>query len=455
MSGVREPAVAGRFYPADPDELRATVRRLLGTSSSAATPEAPPKGIIAPHAGYVYSGPIAGSAYSALQGLRGRIRRVILFGPAHYVRLHGMALPSADVFQTPLGAVPIDRAAAEHVLALPYVVVNDAAHAREHSLEVHVPFLQEVLGDFQVVPLAVGEVTPEEISTVIELLWGGEETLLVVSSDLSHFHDYQTAVRVDAETSHLIEALRVDELTGERCCGFRPIGGLLEAARHHGLRVRTLDLRNSGDTAGPRDRVVGYGAFVLEDARTELAAGHRQILLEVAEKSIEGALEDGREIPVTPKDYPGRLQMLQASFVTLHVTGRLRGCMGSLEPTEPLVVNVGRNAYAAAFRDPRFVRLTHDEFPRLEIHLSLLSLPEELHIISEADLLAQMRPGVDGLTLMDGARRATLLPSVWKSVGDAREFLAHLKRKAGLAANYWSETIRVERYTAESIGRDL
>jgi AmmeMemoRadiSam system protein A len=366
-----------------------------------------------------------------------------------------MALPSADVFQTPLGPVPIDRAAAERVLALPYVVVNDAAHAREHSLEVHVPFLQEVLGDFQVLPLAVGEVTPEEISTVIELLWGGEETLLVVSSDLSHFHDYQTAVRVDAETSHLIEALRVDELTGERCCGFRPIGGLLEAARHHGLRVRTLDLRNSGDTAGPRDRVVGYGAFVLEDARTELAAGHRQILLDVAEKSIEGALEDGREIPVTPKDYPGRLQMLQASFVTLHVTGRLRGCMGSLEPTEPLVVNVGRNAYAAAFRDPRFGRLTHDEIPRLEIHLSLLSLPEELHIISEADLLAQMRPGVDGLTLMDGARRATLLPSVWKSVGDAREFLAHLKRKAGLAANYWSETIRVERYTAESIGRDL
>jgi hypothetical protein len=366
-----------------------------------------------------------------------------------------MALPSADVFQTPLGPVPIDRAAVERVLALPYVVVNDSAHAREHSLEVHVPFLQEVLGDFQVVPLAVGEVTPDEVSAVIELLWGGEETLLVASSDLSHFHDYETAVRVDTETSQLIESLRFEDLTGERCCGFRPISGMLEAARHRGLRVRMLDLRNSGDTAGPRDRVVGYGAFVLEDAKTELAPDQRKILLDVANTSIEGALEQGHEIPISPKDYPERLQMRQASFVTLHVQGRLRGCMGSLEPTEPLVVNVGRNAYAAAFRDPRFGRLSREEFPRLEIHLSLLSCPEELRVASEADLLAQMRPGIDGLTLIEGGRRGTLLPSVWKSVGDAREFLIHLKRKTGLAANYWSDTIRVERYTAESIGRDL
>jgi AmmeMemoRadiSam system protein A len=366
-----------------------------------------------------------------------------------------MALPSADVFQTPLGPVPIDRAAVERVLSLPYVVVNDAAHAREHSLEVHVPFLQEVLGDFQVVPLAVGEVTPEEVSNVIELLWGGEETLLVVSSDLSHFHDYQTAVRVDSETARLIESLRFEDLTGERCCGFRPISGMLEAARHRGLRVRMLDLRNSGDTAGSRDRVVGYGAFVLEEAKGELASEHREILLDVAKTSIDGALEDGREKPVEATRYPERLQMLQASFVTLHIQGRLRGCMGSLEPTEPLVVNVGRNAYAAAFRDPRFGRLTRDEFPRLEIHLSLLSRPEELVFESEADLIAKMRPGIDGLTLIANGRRGTLLPSVWKSVADPREFLVHLKRKTGLAASYWSDTIRVERYTAESIGRDV
>jgi AmmeMemoRadiSam system protein B/AmmeMemoRadiSam system protein A len=452
MSFIREPAVAGRFYPADPDELRAAIRGLLGTS---AIPNAHPKGIIAPHAGYVYSGPIAGVAHSTLRGLRGQVRCVLLFGPAHYVHLRGMALPSAGEFQTPLGRVPIDRAAVERALTLPFVVVNDAAHAREHSLEVHVPFLQEVLGDFQLVPFAVGEVSADEVAAVFNLLWGGGETLFVVSSDLSHFHDYVTASRVDAETSRMIESLRVEDLTGERCCGFRPIGGLLQAARERGLRVRKLDLRNSGDTAGPRDRVVGYGAFVLEDSAEELTAEHRLTLLEVAAKSIEGALDEGHEVAIAAEDYSERLRVEQACFVTLHVGGKLRGCMGSLEATEPLVVNVARNAYAAAFRDPRFGRMTRDEFPRLEIHVSLLSRPEELNFTSEDDLLSQMRPGIDGLTLVEGGRRGTLLPSVWKSVGGPREFLEHLKRKAGLKANYWSDSIRVERYTAESIGRDL
>ncbi len=188
---------------------------------------------------------------------------------------------------------------------------------------------------------------------------------------------------------------------------------------------------------------------------TGLTAEQRQSLLDVALKSIESALEEGREVPVAPESYPERLRAMQGCFVTLHVEGRLRGCMGSLEATEPLVVNVARNAYAAAFRDPRFGKLTRDEFPRLEIHLSLLSRPEELHVTSEADLIAQMRPGIDGLTLIEGGRRGTLLPSVWKTVSNPREFLEHLKRKTGLPVNYWSDTIRVERYTAESIGRDL
>jgi AmmeMemoRadiSam system protein B/AmmeMemoRadiSam system protein A len=464
MGGVREPAVAGRFYPANADELRAAIRGFLSAATATKTsPDSlmpsheprhtPPKGIIAPHAGYVYSGPIAGSAYSALRGLRGRVRRVILFGPAHFVRLRGMAIPMADVFQTPLGPVPIDREAVEQALSLPFVVLNDAAHAREHSLEVHVPFLQEVLGDFQVLPLAVGEVTAEKVSQVIELLWGGDETLFVVSSDLSHFHDYETAVRVDTETAGLIESLRFEELTGERCCGFRPISGMLEAARHRGLRVRRLDLRNSGDTAGPRDRVVGYGAFIVEEQ--ELSIADRRTLLDVAAKSIAHGLQTGHELPIDLDNLPGRLRVRQACFVTLHVGGKLRGCMGSLEGSEPLVANVARNAWLAAFRDPRFGELNRDEFPSLEIHISLLSPPEELHFQSEADLLSQMRPGIDGLTLIEGGRRGTLLPSVWRSVRDAHEFLAHLKKKTGLDANYWSDTIRVERYTAESIGRDL
>ncbi|HUE16118.1 MAG TPA: AmmeMemoRadiSam system protein B [Planctomycetaceae bacterium] len=261
MSGVREPAVAGRFYPANTDALRAAVQSYLRTDRTAT---AVPKGIIAPHAGYVYSGPIAGTAHAVLRGLRDRIERVILFGPSHFVRVNGLAVPSSDTFATPLGRVPIDTEAVQQALRLRQVTVNDAAHAREHSLEVHVPFLQEVLGTFKLVPFAVGETTPGQVAEVMELLWGGPETFFVVSSDLSHFHDHETAARIDAETSHLIESLRFEALSSEQCCGFKAIGGLLQAARARGMHARTLDLRNSGDTAGPRDRVVGYGAYVVE-----------------------------------------------------------------------------------------------------------------------------------------------------------------------------------------------
>jgi hypothetical protein len=267
MGQVRAAAVAGKFYPANAEELRATVQRYvepLAPSQASPKLETSPKGIIAPHAGYVYSGPIAGKAYAALAGLRGRVERVLLFGPSHFVRVAGLAVPSSESFVTPLGVVPIDAEAVARALTLRQVVVNDAAHGREHSLEVHVPFLQEMLGSFRLVPFAVGEATFAEVAEVMELLWGGAETLIVVSSDLSHFHDHDAAARLDAETSRRIESLRFEELSGEQCCGFKSIGGLLQAARLRGMRVRTLDVRSSGDTAGSRDRVVGYGAYVVE-----------------------------------------------------------------------------------------------------------------------------------------------------------------------------------------------
>jgi MEMO1 family protein len=283
--GVRQPICAGRFYPATAETLRAAVQSYLDATppsgsehapgrlpdrTSGRTPErtpkhtAVPKGIIAPHAGYVYSGPIAGRAHAVLRPLRGRIERVVLFGPSHFVRVKGLALPSSEAFLTPLGPVAIDRQAIERVRSLPQVVVNDAAHAREHSLEVHVPFLQEVLGTFKLVPFAVGETEPDLVAEVIDRLWGGPETFFVVSSDLSHFHDHDTAARVDAETSRRICGMKFEELSGEQCCGFKAIGGLLKTARSRDLTVRLLDLRNSGDTAGSRDRVVGYGAYVVE-----------------------------------------------------------------------------------------------------------------------------------------------------------------------------------------------
>jgi AmmeMemoRadiSam system protein B len=262
MQNVRLPAVAGLFYPADAHELKDVIARYLAAAPAAAGTV--PKAIIAPHAGYIYLGPIAASVYARLVPARGRVQRVVLLGPAHRVGFRSLALSSADFFETPLGRIPADRGAIEMLRDLPEVDVRDAAHADEHSLEVQLPFLQEVLGEFALVALAVGEATAAEVAAVLERLWGGAETLIVVSSDLSHYLDYASARRRDRATSRAIEALDASAIGHEDACGRNPVAGLLHVARKKGMTARTLDLRNSGDTAGPRDRVVGYGAYVLE-----------------------------------------------------------------------------------------------------------------------------------------------------------------------------------------------
>jgi hypothetical protein len=222
-----------------------------------------PKAVIAPHAGYIYSGPIAASAYAQLAPARDTIKRIVLLGPSHYELFDGLAATGATAFATPLGTVPVDTAAiADLCSRLPQVSVQDYAHADEHALEVQLPFLQVVLADFKIVPLLVGEASDDDVAAVIEALWGGDETRFVISSDLSHYHDYATAQQTDSETARTIESLNAKKLRGDLACGCRPICGLLSAAKERGLRCRTVDLRNSGDTSGDRGRVVGYGAFV-------------------------------------------------------------------------------------------------------------------------------------------------------------------------------------------------
>lgn len=264
---VRRPAVAGLFYPADPDTLARAVADYLAAASATAGKAkgsaVPPKALIAPHAGYIYSGPIAASAYALLRDTGTRIRRVVLIGPSHRVAFAGLALPGARIFATPLGDVPVDAEATARLRDLPQIHVRDDAHGPEHSLEVHLPFLQAVLADFSLVPLVVGGATVDEVAEILDLLWGGEETLIVVSSDLSHYHDYHTARELDAATARAVEALRPEEIDTEQACGCLPVGGLLTVARRRGLTARLLDLRNSGDTAGPRKEVVGYGAFAV------------------------------------------------------------------------------------------------------------------------------------------------------------------------------------------------
>lgn len=256
--GVRPAAVAGSFYPVSPAVLARDLRSLLAEAPPAAGFRA--KAIIAPHAGYVYSGPIAASVYAPLHALRESIRRVVLLGPTHRVAVNGLAAPAVSAFATPLGVVAVDRAAIAAIAPLPQVVVSDAAHALEHSLEVQLPFLQAVLEQFALVPLAVGRASAEQVAEVLDRLWGGDETLIVISSDLSHYLPYPVARATDSETARQIVALE-PRLDHQQACGATPVNGLLLAARRHGLKAQLIDLRNSGDTAGDRSRVVGYGAF--------------------------------------------------------------------------------------------------------------------------------------------------------------------------------------------------
>ncbi len=258
---IRPPAVAGMFYPADADVLSRQVDAMLARANPAMSVR--PKAFIAPHAGYIYSGPVAASAYALLQDME-YIHRVVLLGPVHRVPVHGLALSRSDSFSTPLGNIALDKEALENIAQLSQVVWSEAAHAAEHSLEVHLPFLQRVLGEFQLVPLAVGDASPEDVAEVLDALWGSHETLIVVSSDLSHYLPYQQAQQVDRATADSILAKQWP-IRHEQACGATAINGLLATVGKHGLTPHLLDLRNSGDTAGDKQRVVGYGAFAFNE----------------------------------------------------------------------------------------------------------------------------------------------------------------------------------------------
>lgn len=446
MTVTRPTAVAGMFYPAEAAELS---RQIAGFLAEAPQPEpgAPvPKALIAPHAGYVYSGPVAAHAYALLAPARGRITRVVLMGPSHRVAFRGIATSGADIWATPLGNVPLDRDTAARLMTLPMVGTLDKAHEAEHSLEVHVPFLQAVLGEFQLVPLVAGETPRDVVAAVLEEAWGGPETLIVISTDLSHYLDYQSCRATDAATVAAIEHLDPAVIGSAQACGRVPVGGMLLAAQHRHLRIKTLDVRNSGDTAGPRDKVVGYGAWALyepEDKPAELPPG----LPELARAAIRARL-DGKP---APKPEGKALARPGACFVTLKRQGQLRGCIGSPQAWRPLGEDVIDNAAKAAFGDPRFPPLAASELDELTLSVSVLTPPVPMRFADQADLLAQLRPRIDGLIIEDGGRRALFLPSVWEQLPDPAQFLAHLKHKAGMTPDHWSPGFKASRFQAVEV----
>ena len=495
-AGVRPPAVAGSFYPGDAAELANTVQSLLRDAMAQGHRGGPtlPKAIIAPHAGYVYSGPIAASVYARFTAGRNAVSRIVLLGPAHRVAVRGLAVPSHSGFATPLGVVPLDRPTIDRIKALPQVHEFDATHAAEHSLEVHLPFLQHIFQAFTLVPIVVGDAEPQVVAEALRVLWGGAETLIVVSSDLSHYHDYDTARSMDSSTSNAIANLHPEGISDQGACGRMPIRGLLQLAKEFGLRATPIDVRNSGDTAGPRDAVVGYGSYVFEggngtvstaphaapapapplptpaptaqpapaaapagsasaDADEPLTENQRKQLLDVAARAVSIGLKTGHRPKLDLRTFHPRFGQPAASFVTLTRDARLRGCIGSLEAKRPLVADVAWNAYASAFEDRRFRPLASEEFSQLALSISILSTPQPMTFDSEANLLSQLRPNIDGLTIQEGQRRATFLPQVWEQTSDPVQFIQHLKAKAGLAPDHWSDELRAWRYQTDTFAR--
>jgi AmmeMemoRadiSam system protein B/AmmeMemoRadiSam system protein A len=432
------------FYPGNARALADEVDELLGGAEALAPRVGFPKALIVPPAGYVYSGAVAASAYDAVRPARGVVRRVVLLGPVHRVAVRGLAVTSGEAFATPLGSIPIDRQALASLKDLPQVVTSDAAHALEHSLEVQLPFLQKTLGTFSLVPFAVGVASIDQVAQVVERLWGGPETLIVVSTDLSHYHAYDEARRIDGNTISRIAACATD-LDHDEACGATPLNGLLKIAKDRNLSLKLIAACNSGDTAGGRDHVVGYSSFGLyEGAEPSLDEAGRA-LIALARNAIEGDLLETKEIKF---DMPW-LRQCGATFVTLTKDGQLRGCIGSLEAARPLAMDVAENALGAAFRDPRFPRLAAEEWPRCQIEVSLLSAPKRIEFADEADLLAQLEPGVDGVILEADGCRATFLPQVWEALPDKRAFLGELVKKAGLPADTRLGRCRVSRYRVE------
>ena len=450
-SVIRPAAVAGAFYPGRPEALRRALYGFLEEAKRRGDRTAAvPKALIVPHAGYVYSGAVAASAYARILPLARRVKRVVLLGPCHRVAVRGLALPEVDAFETPLGSVDIDREALESLSDLPTLAPGRAAHAPDHALEVHLPFLQQALGTFLLVPLLVGDATPEAVTEVLERLWGGDETLIVISSDLSHYLTYDEARRVDRATVDAMLALD-DSLNHRQACGATPVNALLQVARRRRMTAELLDLRNSGDTAGDRARVVGYASLAFCEAdRTETPTADRDgergaILTGIARTAIARRLGRAHRIGADA----AFLRHAGASFITLTLGERLRGCMGSLLAHRPLGLDVEHNACAAAFSDTRFAALSADEFDRVRVEVSVLSAATVLACESENALLAQLRPHVDGIIFEHGGRRATFLPQVWKSLPDPHEFVAQLKTKAGMARDFWASGVQVSRYTVE------
>lgn len=438
---IRNAAVAGRFYPGSSEELKKLVEKYLDQAPDLNVHNI--RGLVCPHAGYMYSGPVAAYSYKQLPNV---YNTVILLGPSHYVPVSGASIPECTHYKTPLGLVKVSTLA-ESLKKESLFTTEPAAHTQEHCLEVQLPFLQTVLTDFEIVPIIIGNADPKELASVLSKHID-DSTLVIASSDLSHYHPYETACTLDKMCTEAVPELDFEKIESCEACGIKALKTLMYIAKEQNWQGKLLDYRNSGDTSKRKDQVVGYMAAAFYGG-DYVNKGDQQFLLKLARTTLEQYLQEGTFPEVDEPQIPDVLKEKRACFVTLNKNGMLRGCIGSLTPESPLYQGVMQNAVYAALQDPRFPPVQYQELSEITIEISVLTIPEQIEYKDQADLLKKIDR--KGVIISKGAHRATYLPQVWDQLPDPEEFISNLCRKAGLSPDYWKEgELDVYVYTAQA-----
>jgi AmmeMemoRadiSam system protein A len=482
---VRLPAVAGLFYPQGSNDLARVVDEMLSKARSEQIHGI--RALICPHAGYEYSGPVAASAYKLIQG--GAYKKVVILAASHYALFQGASVPSSSAYETPLGRAPVADLATTLGKLPPFVIEpqcqlrrpswsgiaskpeppagEDTPDTWEHSVEVQIPFLQRVLGEFSILPIIFGQADPEQVAQSLAPLVD-DKTLVIASTDLSHYHPYEEARDLDRLTIQWITGMEIAALRSEKAedcaCGRVPVIALLRLAKIKGWKPQLLDARNSGDTSGKKDQVVGYAAFAFiqavdqkintnDSAKNGVQFGpeERRYLLQLARKTLASVASGGEPPDIKPDSVPGACLPERGCFVTLTVNSQLRGCIGNIIATGPLYKAVIDNARNAALRDPRFKPVTSLETSKIHIEVSVLTDPVPLPFDSPEHLLRKLQPHKDGVILRIGRASATFLPQVWEQLPDKVRFLEELSEKAGCKANAWrGKDVTVSVYRVEA-----
>lgn len=444
--------VAGSFYPENSADLASMIDSFIAEiiCPDKLPNDKPLRALIMPHAGYIYSGRTAAYVSCVLSGKK--YSKIVVMGPDHRVGLKGLAISGVSSYLTPFGKIPLSSDCEKLLTKYNFIKTNPASDASEHSVEVVLPFLQRFTGRFELVPIVCGPCDLAKAVNAIEEIMD-DSTLIVASTDLSHYLAYDQAVVRDKKTISMILSLELNKLLreGNRACGIIPVAILMELAGRKGWEPVLLHYENSGDTAGSKNRVVGYAAIAFyqggnmekqhHDSTGEYSKKQGELLLKLARKTIADKLGIDHKIFDELKEglSDPKLNEKRGTFVTLKINGNLRGCIGNLSADKSVVEGVRDNAINAAFRDPRFAPLSRDEFDKIQIEVSILSEPKPLSFDSPDDLLAKLRPGVDGVIIRKGIRGATFLPQVWEQLPDKKVFLSHLCLKAGLPADEWKK----------------